>query len=315
MGLPLTDRIAGALLGHAAGDALGATTEFLPRDEVRRRWPDGHRDITGGGSLGWRPGQGTDDTDLTWAVLNAYLDDGSGDTLIEDAADRMLAWYQAGPRDVGGTTAAALSAYQANRDPRTSGAAVADRAMAAGNGSLMRALATGLVRTDPAQRATEARQLSAVTHADRRCVDACVAYCDLVAHLLDDVEPLDAVTEIIEHGHVGIDVRQALAAAADATLPAERLDTSGYVLATLKVAVWAVCQPGTLEDVLIQIVNLGGDADTTGAVAGALLGARHGAMAVPTRWVDRLEYQDRILVAAPTLADLRTSHKREVDQP
>ena len=314
MNLTLAQRVAGALLGHAAGDALGATTEFLRREEVRRRWPEGHRTITGGGSLGWRPGQGTDDTDLTWAVLDAYLDNGSGDTLIEGAADRMLAWYQAGPRDIGGTTAAALSAYQAGRNPTTSGAAVADRAMAAGNGSVMRALATGFVRTDPAQRAAEARQLSAITHADRRCVDACVAYCDLVAHLLDGVEPLDAVTDIIEHGHVGVDVRQALAAAADATLPAERLDTSGYVLATLQVAVWAVCQPGTLEDVLIQIVNLGGDADTTGAVAGGLLGARHGSEAIPTRWVDRLEYRERIFTAVTPLVDLRARHDNRVNR-
>lgn len=306
----LAHRVAGALLGHAAGDALGATTEFLALDDVRRRWPDGHRDITGGGTFGWRPGQGTDDTDLTWAVIDAYL---HGYTLA-GAADRMLAWYQAGPRDVGGTTAAALSAYRATRNPTTSGAAVADRAMAAGNGSLMRALATGIVRPDPSQRADEARQLSAVTHADPRCVDACVAYCDLVAHLLDGVEPLDAVTEIIEHGHVGVDVRQTLADAADATLPAERLDTSGYVLATLKVAVWAVCQPGTLEDILIQIVNLGGDADTTGAVAGGLLGARHGSEAIPTRWVDRLEYRERIFTAMTPLVDLRARHDNRVDR-
>ena len=313
MVLTLTGRVAGALLGHAAGDALGATTEFLARDEVRRRWPDGHRDITGGGVFGWRPGEGTDDTDLTWAVLDAYLDDDGFS--LEAAAGRMLAWYEAGPRDVGGTTAAALSAYRANRDPRTSGAAVADRAMSAGNGSLMRALPTGLVRADPAQRTAEAGELSAVTHADRRCVDACVAYCDFASHLLDDVEPLDAVTDVIDHSPIGIDVRQALADAADANLTADKLDTSGYVLATLQVATWAVCQPGTFEDVLIEIVNLGGDADTTGAVAGGLLGAHHGAAAIPTRWVERLEYRERILVSAPMLAELRAGSEFRTDQP
>ncbi len=182
--------------------------------------------------------------------------------------------------------------------------------MAAGNGSLMRALATGLIRTDPAQRAAEACALSAVTHADRRCVEACVAYCDLVAHLLDDVEPLDAVTDVIDHSPVGIDVRQALANAAEANLPAEKLDTSGYVLATLQVATWAMCRPGTLEDVLIEIVNLGGDADTTGAVAGGLLGARHGSETVPTRWVDRLEYQERILAAVAPLVAMHDERDR-----
>jgi len=305
MGLTLTRRVTGALLGHAAGDALGATTEFLLYDEVRRRWPSGHRDIVGGGSFGWRPGQGTDDTDLTWAVVHAYLE---GYTL-QGAANRMLAWYQAGPRDVGGTTAAALSAYRANRDPRTSGAAVADRSMAAGNGSLMRALPTALVRPDATRRAEEARELSAVTHADRRCVDACVAYCDLTAHLLDGADPLDAVTDVIEHSHLGVDVRQTLAHASVANLPAEDLDTSGYVLATLAVAVWAVCQPGTLEDVLVEVVNLGGDADTTGAVAGGLLGARHGADAVPARWADRLEYRGQIFDAAHALVHLRTGDR------
>ena len=313
MARTLAHRIAGALLGHAAGDALGATTEFLARDEVRRRWPHGHREITGGGALGWRPGQGTDDTDLTWAVIDAYLDD-DGYTLA-GAADRMLAWYESGPRDVGGTTAAALSAYRSSGDPHSSGVAVADRAMAAGNGSLMRALVTGLVRTNPAQRAAEARELSAVTHADRRCVDACVAYCDLTSHLLADVEPLDAVTDVIDHSPIGIEVRQALATAADSNLTTDKLDTSGYVLATLQVATWAVCQPGRFEDVLVDIVNLGGDADTTGAVAGGLLGARHGSEAVPARWADRLEYRERILVSAPMLAELRAGGECPTNQP
>jgi ADP-ribosyl-[dinitrogen reductase] hydrolase len=232
-----------------------------------------------------RAGQGTDDTDLTWAVAAAYLD---GYTL-EGAADRMLAWHQTGPRDVGGTTAAALAAYRTSRNARASGAAVADRPMAAGNGSLMRALPTGLVRPDPARRVAEARELSAVTHADRRCVDACVAYCDLTACLLDGA---------------GLPL-----------LPAAKLDTSGYVLATLQVAVWAICQPGTLEDVLVEIVNLGGDADTTGAVAGGLLGARHGHDALPARWVDLLDYRDRILAAAPVLVGLRTASGHPSERP
>lgn len=309
--LTLTSRVTGALLGHAAGDALGATTEFLSHDEVRRRWPNGHRDITGGGAFDWRAGQGTDDTDLTWAVAAAYLD---GYTL-QGAADRMLAWYQTGPRDVGGTTAAALAAYRTGRNPRTSGAAVAHRPMAAGNGSLMRALPTGLTQPDPARRAAQARELSAVTHADRRCVDACVAYCDLTACFLEGAEPLDAVTDVIEHSPIGVDVRQALADAALPLLPAAKLDTSGYVLSTLQVAVWAICQPGTLEDVLVEIVNLGGDADTTGAVAGGLLGARHGHAALPARWVDRLEYRDRIIAAAPVLVGLRTASGHLSERP
>ena len=65
--------ITGGLLGVAAGDALGATVEFMSPSEIRHRFGV-HREITGGGAFDWLPGEGTDDTDLTWAVLSAYLD-------------------------------------------------------------------------------------------------------------------------------------------------------------------------------------------------------------------------------------------------
>lgn len=301
MAATIAGRVAGALLGHACGDALGSTTEFLNAAEVRRRWPNGHRDLTGGGLLGWRPGQGTDDTDLTWAVVSAYLDGYS----LQGAADRMLAWYETSPPDIGNTTAAGLAAYQSGRNPRTSGVEAVRGSMAAGNGSLMRALPTALVRPHSAQRAVEAHELSAVTHADARCVDACVAYCDLANHLIMGVDPDDAIGEVLDDSPIGSETRAAIIDGARTGLAAEELDTSGFVLATLKVAVWALLQPGALEEVLVEIANLGGDADTTGAVAGGLLGARHGGAAIPERWTSRLEYRPRLLAAVPSLVELR----------
>ena len=80
--LNIGDRIGGGLLGVAAGDAL----EFMSPAQIQRRHGV-HREITGGGPFRWRPGQGTDDTDLTWAVLAAYLD---GPFTLEKAADNML---------------------------------------------------------------------------------------------------------------------------------------------------------------------------------------------------------------------------------
>ena len=61
-------RISGGLLGVAVGDALGATVEFLSPSEINDRFGV-HREIVGGGAFNWKPGEGTDDTDLTWAVL------------------------------------------------------------------------------------------------------------------------------------------------------------------------------------------------------------------------------------------------------
>ena len=83
------------------------------------------------------------------------------------------------------------------------------------------------------------------------------------------------------------------------------LDTSGYVLGTLGVAVWALFSGLGFEEALITVVNLGGDADTTGAVAGALLGAHYGADAVPARWVRALAYGPEVMSLAPSLCDLR----------
>jgi ADP-ribosyl-[dinitrogen reductase] hydrolase len=83
----IASRTTAALLGHAAGDALGATCEFLTPEEIRARHGM-HRDITGGGALCWRPGEGTDDTDLTVALARVYAD---GYTATR-AADAFLDW-------------------------------------------------------------------------------------------------------------------------------------------------------------------------------------------------------------------------------
>ena len=168
------------------------------------------REILGGGMFGWRPGEGTDDSDMTAAVLDAYLEP-SGFSL-EGVAERFLAWLDGGPKDVGGTTGSALARLRANGDPTASGQAVWHE-WAAGNGSLMRCLPTGLIRTDPEQRRAEAAEISAITHSDQRCVDACVAYCDLVALLLDGVDATHAVEQVAAEPGLHAEVSAALSEA------------------------------------------------------------------------------------------------------
>ena len=87
----LKDRVAGALLGLAAGDALGATVEFLSPAEIQRHGH--HSEICGGGVFGWRVGQGTDDTELAYAIARTYVEGYS----LARAADHFLAWYARGP--------------------------------------------------------------------------------------------------------------------------------------------------------------------------------------------------------------------------
>jgi ADP-ribosyl-[dinitrogen reductase] hydrolase len=144
----------------------------------------------------------------------------------------------------------------------------------------MRCLPTGLIRTDPRQRRQEAAAISAIIHADPRCVDACVAYCDLIALLLDEIPADHAVHNVLVDNDLHEGVRDALDQARTATLA--DLDPSTFVLDTLRVAVCALLQRASFESVLVEVVNLGGDADSTGATAGGLLGARDGITISPS---------------------------------
>jgi ADP-ribosyl-[dinitrogen reductase] hydrolase len=298
----ITDRIRGGLLGLAVGDALGAPLEFLARSEIRAMGVQ--TEIVGGGILGWRPGQGTDDTDLAYAVVRAYVDGYS----LDRVAERFLAWWSDHPRDVGRATAEALARLWRSRDPRGSGC----RPGAAGNGTLMRAIATGLARPDAGRRRREAAEIAAVTHTDPRCVGASVAYCDLVDALLEGVPAAEAVERVLRDTPTGdAEVTATIERAAGGRgLAADRLVSSGFVLDTLHVAIWALLQPAPFEATLVEVVNLGDDADTAGAVAGGLLGVRDGAAAIPARWIERLEYRDKLEACVGPLAELRARAER-----
>ena len=291
----VVDRMGGGLLGVAAGDALGATLEFMTASEIRRRFGT-HREIIGGGPFGWRPGQGTDDTDLTWAVLSAYLD---GPYSLERVADNMLDWYHTGPRDIGGATARALGRLDRTGDPRTSGN-TGDRSC--GNGSLMRCIPTALARPDADLRRRELTEISAITHAHIRCTDSCVAYGEIVNALLEGSEVPDALAAA-RTLDLDPEVRRALDV--DPALPVERLRTTGYVIDSLACAVWAIQQDATFEEVIVALVNRGDDTDTTGAIAGGLMGVLLGAEAVPSRWREKLEYRARLVATVTQLAALR----------
>lgn len=314
------DRIAGALLGVHAGDALGATVEFTPMSVVRARYPGGLRDIIGGGPFNWPAGHATDDTDLTRAVLLAYLAP-SGADVVRAAADNMIAWLDgrwpgrepgSPPRDIGGATLDGLEMYRRCGDPRAAGAGYGR----AGNGSLMRCIPTALAVSDRGQRIRESIEISAITHDDQRATTACAAYNEIVAALIDGVAPRGAVTtglnaarelgcmpvvEAIRRG-------KQLEPAVMARTGAGRLDgnAAGFVLDSLILAVASVLDPRPLPDVLIDIVRLGRDADTNAAIAGGLLGARDGAGAIPARWRALLQFGPEFTEAAPELAAMRT---------
>ena len=309
-----TARVAGALLGVHAGDALGATCEFSSAAEIRARYPDGLREIVGGGPFEWPAGHATDDTDLTRAILLAYLE--PGDDLVRTAAEHMLDWLDGRwpgrtpgdqPRNIGGATLAGLTAYQQSRDPRASGAGPGH----AGNGSLMRCIPTALAVGERSRRLRESIELSAITHDDPWCTSSCAAYNELAAALVRGEPAPEAVAaglaaavelgpaEVVESIEYGMQLPLAGAAAGGQLYL--RADGAGLVLDSLTLAVAAVLDPRPLPDVLVDVVRLGHDTDSNAAIAGGLLGARDGVAAIPPAWRATLQFADEFSAAASRL--------------
>jgi ADP-ribosylglycohydrolase len=309
------DRARGALLGVHAGDALGAALEFCSPEEIREQYPEGLREIIGGGFLHWPAGHATDDTDLTRAVLLAYLD--PGPDVVRAAAKQMIQWMHGNwpdrrpgsdPKDIGGATRDGLLRYDLTHNPRASGAGLGQ----AGNGSLMRCVPTALAVRDRQQRIRDSIEISAITHDDPRCTISCAAYNEIVAGLLDGAAPAEAVelglvaarelgeSEVADAIMLGRILTLADAAATGLTLLAG--GASGFVLDSLTLAVAAVLDPRPLDDVLVDVVRIGRDTDTNAAIAGGLLGARDGAGAIPERWLDTLQFAAEFTAAADLLA-------------
>ena len=290
--------ILGGLLGHAVGDALGSTVEFQDASYIKQVYGR-HTEMIGGGVFRWRPGQGTDDSDLQWAVLSSYVDNRS-ECDIHVVGRKFLAWMDSNPPDIGNTTIQGLTNLEATGDPFKSG--VTEGFQGCGNGSLMRTLPTGLIRTEQKARIEETKLISAITHAHPLCVGSCIAYNEIVNDLLEGVPVEDAI-RYAQELDIHSDIVDALSIPADT--PVEDLDTDGYVLSTLSCAVWAIQQADTFENILVDLVNQGDDSDTTGAVAGGLLGVLHTVEAIPSRWVEVLEYGPQLKAAAPIVARMR----------
>lgn len=271
----------GALYGVAVADALGATLEFMSAAEIARRYGT-LRDIVGGGWLALRPGQVTDDTEMTLAVAEGIAE--QPDAPVEAVGRRFIEWLDTQPRDVGRTCAVALK-YARRRGWADAARFAHDDlgGRSAGNGSLMRSAYPGLWYADRAQALRVAVELSRMTHYDPLASEACELY----------------TAAIWDMARGGVPARQALKAAFGGTryqaalAGQARLDPTGFVVDTLNCALDAVARTSSLEDAIVRAVNLGGDADTVGAVAGGLAGAMYGYDSIPTRWREALDVRTR----------------------
>ncbi len=268
----IQDRALGAYLGLAIGDALGATVEFMTPREIARKYGT-HNRILGGGWLKIEAGQVTDDTTMSLALGDALVERSGFDTRA--VAESFARWLRARPVDVGNTCRRGIERYVSQRTlagPQSEGDA--------GNGACMRNLPVALlsIEDDAAFESNTIAQAH-ITHHHPLSDAATLALGHMVRHLVrsGDMTACGAEAESLvrTHPHFRFEPYPGRA--------------SGYIVDTVQTVLHGFFTHDDFEACLIATVNRGDDADTTGALAGMLAGARCGASGLPARWLGRLD--------------------------
>jgi ADP-ribosyl-[dinitrogen reductase] hydrolase len=264
-------RARAAYLGLAIGDALGATTEFMTPAEIRAKFRV-HKKILGGGWLYLKAGQVTDDTEMSLALGRAILS--SGKWALQGIADNFLAWMKSKPVDIGATCRRGIRDYMLKGQLE-----VPYNEWDAGNGAAMRMAPVALF-----------------TLGDDRLLQKCSVE---QAHLTHNHPFSDAacmaIGKMVQQGILGVDrfrlheiTRELVAEYGSFRFNNYRGNASPYVVDTLQTVFHYLFSTANFEECLIGVVNQGGDADTTGAIAGMIAGAFYGLDAIPVRWSKKL---------------------------
>jgi ADP-ribosylglycohydrolase len=300
------DRCVGCLVGLAVGDALGTTLEFKPKGTFAPI-----DDMVGGGPFRLDPGQWTDDTAMALCLAQSLVERRGFDAA--DQMRRYVRWWREGyPSsrpgdcfDIGRTVKTALASFERTGNPY----AGSTDALSAGNGSLMRlAPIPVFYRSDAAAAVVHAALSSKTTHGAAEAIDACRYYAALIVGALRG-ESKEALASDL-YAPDGVDWAahpvspkiRAIAKGSYKGRPASSIRATGYVVHTLEAALWAFHESWSFEEGALLAVNLGEDADTTGAVFGQLAGAFYGASAIPLEWRRKLRDAEVIATLATALA-------------
>lgn len=299
---PSNDYARGALLGLAIGDALGTTLEFTgPLDPFTPQVTQ----IVGGGPFNLPPGGWTDDTSMAICLGQSLVAVGEFDA--RDQIDRYVRWWRHGENsaigrcfDIGNATRAALQCYLMTGNPF----AGHPNPSTAGNGSLMRMVPVVLAAGDEEEAIKWADMQSRVTHAAREAVDACRFYARLIWRALTGDNKANLLNPAVGNG---LDLDSAVLTVARGSyqriMPPD-IQGTGYVVRALEAALWAFYHSQSFESGAILAVNLGQDADTTGAIYGQLAGAHYGMQGIPIAWRNTVLWHDKLVALADSLAEL-----------
>ena len=304
----------GTMFGLAVGNLLGLPVEGWSHVEISRRYPDGVREID--------PREKTRpmDDDLAQAVeLGEALLTGPGEPLIshadlmEDFAERLVRWLSNNGRGCGTTTWRVIELLEDGVPaPDAARSVYLERDRIAPNGAVMRCAPIAIYTYHFQQRMVEQSAIaSAVTHFAPTCQWSCILINAVILLLhrgffvdlpgIYNAALRDGMPDLLaqcESDGIPSDV---FAAIANGEKLPESMDwlrvdqrLIGHTLLATQVGLWAAVSPMDFEEALVQVVSSGGDTDTNGAVAGAVLGARYGKWEIPNRWLDCVPEADRI---------------------
>lgn len=309
----IDNRRRGCLLGLAVGDALGAAIEFEAPGTFEP--VKGYR---GGGPHRLKAGEWTDDTSMALALADSIKECGWD---LRDQTLRYVEWWKTGKYsvndvcfDIGNTTANAL-----RRWCQTGVTCAGDpRPEASGNGSIMRLAPVPIRycellagnRKDRCELMQLCIESSMTTHASAQCIAACGYLGIVLAGLMigekrgEVLSPSWPVLKELK-AYIGLrrDAAYVWAVVNGSYIDKDNVRGSGYVTASLEAALWAFHNASDFERAVLRAVNLGDDADTTGAVCGQLAGAYWGEDGIPPEWLDGLARRDMIETALDGLIE------------
>ena len=306
--MDLIDRYRGSLVGLATGDALGTTLEF--------KTPGSFKSISGmigKGPFNLKAGEWTDDTSMALCLAQSLIDKQAFDA--RDQMQKYLRWRDDGYLssngecfDIGNTISAALDRFELTGNP----VAGDTNPRIGGNGSLMRLAPIPLVyRLNPASSALSyAAAMSQTTHGAAEPVDACRYYTALILSALNgntknELLEFDFITNKFDFLEKGLTNKiLEVARGSYKKINPPQIKGTGYVVKALEAALWAFYNSDSFEEGALLAVNLGNDADTTGAIYGQLAGCYYGINAIPQHWVSILAKSSLIFSMADQLLDL-----------
>jgi ADP-ribosylglycohydrolase len=312
------DRYRGCLLGLAAGDALGTTLEFESPGSFEPL-----TDMVGGGPFGLKPGEWTDDTSMALCLAESLVTKKEFDPVHQ--LETYYRWYRFGHLsvkgrcfDIGTATRGALDRFKQNPQPYCGDISP----YAAGNGSLMRLAPAPLAFAHDPQKAIDlAGESSRTTHATAECVEACRYFAGLLLAAVSGMSKAQILNNNYEPAmayFLGNPLSGRVAEIAGGSFAVKeppQIRGSGYVIHTLEAALWAFHGTDNFRDGALKVVNLGEDADTTGAVYGQIAGAYYGVEGIPAEWREKLAMRELIEQRATELHTMAFGEPQPPGEP